>query len=141
MNEIINRGFYKHTYLDKGGRQKSAHLLVGCREFRRLRQVFQEKMRMEATSAQAIPGAIAHGAPPLPPLQNMQQQGHETAVIQHHLEPHQQTVDTDNTFLPPRGHVPMIQRGRLMKCTQGKRSQQVFLYEHAPPAILEFLNW
>jgi hypothetical protein len=63
-------------------------------------------MRAEAASMPVVPGAIAHGAPPPPPLPYMQQQGHQTATIQHRLEPRQQTIDTDNTF-PPDGFVLM----------------------------------
>jgi hypothetical protein len=61
-------------------------------------------------------------------------------MIQHLLEPRQQTVE-EEAFPPPRGHVPMIQRGRPMNCTQRKRSRHVFQAEHAPPATPEYLNW
>jgi hypothetical protein len=80
-------GFYKHTYLDKDGRRKPAHLLIECREFIQLIQALQEKMRVKAATLPAVPGAITHGAPPPSLLPNMQQQGHQTVIIQHRLKP------------------------------------------------------
>jgi hypothetical protein len=45
--ELLNRGCPRYTYLDKDGRQKPAHLLIECREFLRLSQALQEKIRLE----------------------------------------------------------------------------------------------
>jgi hypothetical protein len=33
MEEQLNGGCTRHTYLDKDGRRKPAHLLIECREF------------------------------------------------------------------------------------------------------------
>jgi hypothetical protein len=81
MDEILNGGFHKHTYLDKDGRRKPAHLLIECHEFIRLSQALQEKMWPEAAIFLAIPETIAHGTPPAPPLPSTQQQGHQTVTI------------------------------------------------------------
>jgi hypothetical protein len=45
--EMLNGGCTRHTYIDKDGRQKPAHLLIECREFLQLSQALQEKMRSE----------------------------------------------------------------------------------------------
>jgi hypothetical protein len=37
MDEFLNGGCYKHTYLNKDGKQKPTHLLIECREFILLR--------------------------------------------------------------------------------------------------------
>jgi hypothetical protein len=34
--EMLNGGCTRHTYIDKDGRRKPAHLLIECREFLRL---------------------------------------------------------------------------------------------------------
>jgi hypothetical protein len=48
--EILNRGCHRHTYLDKDGRRKMAHLLIECHEFISLSQAFQEKMRSDVAN-------------------------------------------------------------------------------------------
>jgi hypothetical protein len=60
---------------------------------------------------QPVAGVIAYNAPPPPPnpLANMVQQGHQAATIQQ-VEPRQPAVK-EEAFPPPRGFVPMIQRG------------------------------
>jgi hypothetical protein len=45
--EMLNRGCTRHTYIDKDGRRKPAHLLIECREFLRLSQALQDRMRTE----------------------------------------------------------------------------------------------
>jgi hypothetical protein len=52
--EMLNGGCTRHTYIDKDGRRKPAHLLIECREFLRLSQTLQEKMRSE----QSVVGAM-----------------------------------------------------------------------------------
>jgi hypothetical protein len=47
MEELLNGGCPKHTYLDKDGRQKLAHPIIECWEFLRLIQALQEKMQAE----------------------------------------------------------------------------------------------
>jgi hypothetical protein len=42
-----NGGCTRHTYIDKDGRQKPAHLLIECREFLWLSQALQEKIQSE----------------------------------------------------------------------------------------------
>jgi hypothetical protein len=61
---------------------------------------------------QPVAGAVAYNAPPPPlnPLANMVQQGHQAATIQHD-EPWQ-PADEEEAFPPPRGFMSMIQRGR-----------------------------
>jgi hypothetical protein len=44
-------------------------------------------MHEEAASLPVVPGTITHAAPLAPPLPKMQQQGHQTTIIQHRLEP------------------------------------------------------
>jgi hypothetical protein len=76
--EMLNGGCTRHTYIDKDGRRKPAHLLIECREFLRLCQALQEKMRSE----QPVAGAVAYNAPPLPPNlpPNVVQHGHQAAT-------------------------------------------------------------
>jgi hypothetical protein len=81
MDDILNGGFHKHTYLDMDGRRKPADLLIECHEFIRLSQALQEKMWPEAASFPAILETIAHDTPPAPPLPSTQQQGHQTVTI------------------------------------------------------------
>jgi hypothetical protein len=38
VEEMLNGGCTRHTYIDKDGRRKPAHLLIECREFLRLSQ-------------------------------------------------------------------------------------------------------
>jgi hypothetical protein len=106
--ELLNVRCPRHTYLDKDGRQKPAHLLIKCREFLWLNQALQEKIRSE----QPVAGAMAYNAPPPPPNPppNATQHGHQAATIQHLIEPRQQVIE-EEAFPPPRGFVPMIQRG------------------------------
>jgi hypothetical protein len=42
--EMLNGGCTRHTYIDKDGRQKPAHLLIECREFHWLSQALHDKM-------------------------------------------------------------------------------------------------
>jgi hypothetical protein len=135
--EMLNGGCTRHTYIDKDGRRKSAHLLIECREFLRLSQALQDRMRTE----QPVAGRVAYNAPlppPNPPA-NVVQQGHQAATIQH-VEPRQPAVE-EEVFPPPRGFVPMIQRGRPTNRVQRKRGREVFHAKHAPPAVPEYLNW
>jgi hypothetical protein len=91
---------------------------------------------------QPVAGAIAYNAPPPPPPNppaNMVQQGHQAATIQQ-VEPRQPAIK-EEAFPPPRGFVPMIQRGRPMNKVQRKRAREVFHTEHAPPAMPKYLNW
>jgi hypothetical protein len=80
---------------------------------------------------QPVVGAIAYNAPPsLPnPPANVVQQGHQAAMIQH-VEPRQPTVE-EEAFPPPRGFVPMIQRGHPTNKVQRKHAREVFHAEHA----------
>jgi hypothetical protein len=82
--EMLNGGCTRHTYIDKDGRRKPAHLLIECREFLWLSQALQDKMRTE----QPVAGSVAYNAPPPPPNPpaNVVQQGHQAATIQH-VEP------------------------------------------------------
>jgi hypothetical protein len=43
MEELLNGGCPRNTYLDKGGRRKPAHLLIECREFLRLSKHFRRR--------------------------------------------------------------------------------------------------
>jgi hypothetical protein len=106
--EMLNGGCTRHTYIDKDGRQKPAHLLIECREFLWLSQALQEKMRSE----QPVAGAVAYNAPPPPPNPppNTMQHGHQAAMSQHLIESRQPVVK-EEAFPPPRGFVPIIQRG------------------------------
>jgi hypothetical protein len=90
---------------------------------------------------QPVAGAIAYNAPPPPPNPpaNVVQQGHQVITIQQ-VEPRQPAVE-EEAFPPPRGFVPMIQKGRLTNKVQRKRAREVFHAEHAPPATPEYLNW
>jgi hypothetical protein len=83
--EMLNGGCTRHTYIDKDGWRKPAHLLIECREFLWLIQALQEKMRSE----QPVAGSVAYNAPPPPPNPpaNVVQQGHQAAMIQHVIEP------------------------------------------------------
>jgi hypothetical protein len=74
VEEMLNGGCTRHTYIDKDRVRRPDHLLIECREFLRLSQALQERMRIE----QPVAGAIAYSAPPPPPnpLANMVQQGH-----------------------------------------------------------------
>jgi hypothetical protein len=136
--EMLNGGCTRHTYIDKDGRRKPVHLLIECREFLRLSQALQDKMRAE----QPVAGSMAYNAPlPQPnPPGNVVQQGHQAAMIQHVVELRQPAVE-EEAFPPPRGFVPMIQRGRPTNRVQRKRGREVFHAEHAPPASPEYLNW
>jgi hypothetical protein len=99
MEELLNGGCPKHTYLNKDGRQKLAHPIIECREFRRLSQALQEKMRAE----QPVVGDIAYNALPPPPPNpppNAAQHGHQATTTQHLIEPRQQAVN-EEAFLPP----------------------------------------
>jgi hypothetical protein len=83
--KMLNGGCTMHTYIDKDGRRKPAHLLIDCREFLWLSQALQEKMRSE----HPVVGVVAYNAPPPPPNPppNVVQQGHQAATIQHVIEP------------------------------------------------------
>jgi hypothetical protein len=135
--EMLDGGCTRHTYLDKDGIRRPAHLLIECRELLRLSRVLQERMQTE----QPVAGTIAYNAPPPPPNPpaNVVQQGHQAATIQHG-EP-RQPADEEEAFPPPRGFVPMIQRGLPTNKVQKKRAREVFHAEHAPPATPEYLNW
>jgi hypothetical protein len=89
---------------------------------------------------QPVVGAIAYNAPPPPPNPpaNVVQQGHQAATIQH-VEPRQPAVE-EEVFPPPRGFVPMIQRGCPTNKVQRKHAREVFYTKHAPPAMPEYLN-
>jgi hypothetical protein len=138
MEEILNGGCPRHTYLNKDGRRKPAHLLIECREFLRLSQALQEKIRSE----QPVAGTVAYNTPlpPPNPPPNAMQHGHQAATIQLLIEPWQQVIE-EEAFLPPRGFVPMIQIGRSTNRIHRKRGREVFYTEHAPPASPEYLNW
>jgi hypothetical protein len=90
---------------------------------------------------QPVAGAVAYNAPPPPPNLpvNVVQQGHQAATIQHD-KPRQPAAE-EEAFPPPRGFVPMIQRGRPTNKVQRKHAREVFHAEHAPPAMPEYLNW
>jgi hypothetical protein len=90
---------------------------------------------------QPIAGSVVYNAPPSPPNPpaNVVQQSHQAATIQHVAEPCQPAIE-EEAFPPPRGFVPMIQRGRPTR-VQRKRGREVFHTEHAPPASPEYLNW
>jgi hypothetical protein len=78
--EMLNGGCTRHTYIDKDGRRKPAHLLIECREFLWLSQALQEKMRSEQPAA----GVVAYNTPPPPPPNpppNIVQHGHQAAMI------------------------------------------------------------
>jgi hypothetical protein len=79
VKEMLNGGCTRHTYIDKDGRRKPVHLLIECREFLRLSQALQDKMRAE----QPVAGSVAYNAPQPPPNPpaNMVQQGHQAATI------------------------------------------------------------
>jgi hypothetical protein len=98
VEEMLNGGCTRHTYIDKDGRQKPAHLLIECREFLWLSQALQDKMRAE----QPVVGSVVYNAPPPPPNPpaNVVQQGHQAAMIQHVVEPQQSTVE-EKAFPPP----------------------------------------
>jgi hypothetical protein len=96
--ELLNGWCPRHTYLDKDGRRKPAHLLIECREFLRLSQALKEKIWSE----QPVAGVVAYNAPPPPP--NATQHGHQAATIQHLIEPRQQAIK-EEAFPPPRGYV------------------------------------
>jgi hypothetical protein len=98
-------------------------------------------MRSDMANVQPIAGCIDYSTPPPPnPPPNVPHHIHQNATIQHLLEPRQQAME-EEAFPPPRGYVPMIQRGRPTNRTQRKRSRQVFQAKHAPPATPEYLNW
>jgi hypothetical protein len=96
--EMLNGECTRHTYIDKDGRRKPAHLLLECREFLRLSQALQYKMRAE----QPVAGSVAYNAPPPPPNPpaSVVQQGHQAATIQHVVEPRQPTTK-EEAFPPP----------------------------------------
>jgi hypothetical protein len=77
--EMLDGGCTRHTYLDKDGIRRPAHLLIECREFLRLSRARQERMQTE----QPVAGAVAYNAPPPPPNPpaNVVQQGHQAATI------------------------------------------------------------
>jgi hypothetical protein len=134
---MLDSGCPRHTYLDKDGVRRPAHLLIECREFLRLNRALQERMGTE----QPVAGAIAYNAPPSPPNPpaNVVQQGHQAATIQQVEQ--RQPANEEEEFPPPRGFVPMIQRGRPTNKVQRKRAREVFHAEHAPPTTPEYLNW
>jgi hypothetical protein len=103
--EMLNRGCTTHSYIDKDRRRKPAHLLIECREFLRLSQALQDKMRAE----QPVVGSVAYNLPPPPPNPpaSVVQQGHQAATIQHVIEPRQPAIE-EKVFPPPQGFVPMI---------------------------------
>jgi hypothetical protein len=61
--EMLDGGCTRHTYIDKDGVRRPAHLLIECREFLRLSRALQERMQVE----QPVAGAIAYNALPPPP--------------------------------------------------------------------------
>jgi hypothetical protein len=61
--EMLDSGCPRHTYLDKDGVRRPAHLLIECREFLHLNRALQERMGTE----QPVAGAIAFNAPLPPP--------------------------------------------------------------------------
>jgi hypothetical protein len=70
--EMLDSGCLRHTYLDKDGVRRPAHLLIECREFLHLNRALQERMSAE----QPVAGAIAFNAlppPPNPPANVIQQ--------------------------------------------------------------------
>jgi hypothetical protein len=85
VEEMLNGGCTRNTYINKDGRRKPTHLLIECREFLRLSQALQDRMQTE----QPIAGSVAYNAPlpPPNPLTNVVQQGHQAATIQHVIEP------------------------------------------------------
>jgi hypothetical protein len=87
-------GCPKHTYLDKDGKQKPAHPLIECRKFLLLSEALQEKMHSNVANVQPVAGAIAYNNPPPPPNPppNAPHHSHQTAMIQHLLEPRQQVI-------------------------------------------------
>jgi hypothetical protein len=133
---MLDSGCPRHTYLDKDGVRKPAHLLIECREFLHLNRALQERMGAE----QPVAGAIAYNAPPPPPNPpaNIVQQGHQAATIQQVEQ--RQPANEEEEFPPPRGFMPMIQRGRPTNKVQQKRAREVFHAEHAPPTTPEYLN-
>jgi hypothetical protein len=134
--EMVDSGCPRHMYLKKDGVRRPAHLLIECREFLRLNRALQERMGAE----QPVAGAIAYNAPPPPPNPpaNVVQQGHQAATIQQ-VKP-RQLANEEEEFPPPKGLVPMIQRGRPTNKVQRKHAREVFHAEHAPPATPEYLN-
>jgi hypothetical protein len=92
-------------------------------------------------SDMAVPGAVAHSAPPPPPRPNAPHQGHQAATIQRRDESRRQSKETNHEYPQPRGHMQMIQKGRLTNRTQKKRSRGVFLAKHAPLAMPLYLDW
>jgi hypothetical protein len=90
---------------------------------------------------QQVAGAIAYNAPPPPPNPpaNVVQQNHQAATIQQVEQ--RQPANEEEEFPPPRGFVPMIQRGHPTNKVQRKCAREVFHAEHAPPATPEYLNW
>jgi hypothetical protein len=62
--EMLDSRCPRHTYLDKDGIRRPAHLLIECREFLHLNRALQERMNTE----QLVAGAIAFNTPP--PLPN-----------------------------------------------------------------------
>jgi hypothetical protein len=123
----------RHTYLDKDGVRRPADLLIECREFLCLNRALQERMGAK----QPVAGPIAYNAPPPPPNPpaNIIQQGHQAAMIQQVEQ--RQPANEEEEFPPPRGFMPMIQRGRPTNKGQRKCAREVFHAEHAPPATLE----
>jgi hypothetical protein len=51
--EMLDNGCPRHTYLDKDGVRRPAHLLIECREFLRLSRALQERMIAEQPVAGA----------------------------------------------------------------------------------------
>jgi hypothetical protein len=134
---MLDSGCPRHTYLNKDRVQRPAHLLIECREFLCLNRALWERMGAE----QPVAGAIAYNTPPPPPNPpaNVVQQGHQAATIQQVEQ--RQPANEEEEFPPPRGFMPMIQRGRPTNKVQRKRAGEVFHAEHAPPATPEYLNW
>jgi hypothetical protein len=95
--EMLDGGCTRHTYIDKDGVRRPAHLLIKCREFLRLSRALLERMQTE----QLVAGAIAYNAPPPPPNPpaNMVQQGHQAATIQQ-VKPRQPAAK-EEAFPPP----------------------------------------
>jgi hypothetical protein len=61
--EMLDGECTRHTYIDKDGVRRPAHLLIECREFLHLSRALQERMQTE----QPVVGVIAYNAPPPPP--------------------------------------------------------------------------
>jgi hypothetical protein len=80
---------------------------------------------------QPVSGVVAYNAPPPPPNPpaNVVQQGHQAATIQQVEQ--RQPANEEEEFPPPRGFVPMIQRGRPMNKVQRSVSRQTCATGHS----------